>query len=383
MKPLRVLLVEDSKDDALLVTLELRRGGYAPVMERVETGSALRAAFPKGWDLVISDYALPNFNGLEALRLVRELDPDLPFVLVSGTIGEDRAVEALKSGAGDFITKQNLSRLVPAIEREMSDAQVRRERRESMEALEAAVAARNQFLSIASHELKTPLTSLQLQVQSLQRAVAHGVAEPARMEQRLRTVNRSAERLAELVNRLLDVSRISRGVVNLVREPVDLAELAEEVVNRFGETLREARTEARVEALEPVVGDWDRMRVDTVVTNLVSNAIKYGEGKPISLVVGQADGTARLSVKDGGIGIAAADQGRIFERFERAVPERHYGGFGVGLWVARLVAEAHGGRLQVESAPGEGSTFFLELPLAPAGETKEAPAAAPAKESPR
>ena len=122
--------------------------------------------------------------------------------------------------------------------------------------------------------------------------------------------------------------------------------------------------QARVEARGPVTGTWDRMRLDTVVTNLLSNAVKYGEGKPVTVRVETEGRAARLTVSDHGIGIAKVDQERIFERFERAVPERHYGGFGVGLWVARLVAEAHGGRLQVRSAPGEGSTFLLELPLA-------------------
>jgi phosphoserine phosphatase RsbU/P len=132
MKPLRVLMVEDSEDDALLVGLELRRGGYAAEVRRVESPEALRAALAEPWDVVVSDYALPGFDGLAALRMVRELS-ELPFVLVSGTIGEERAVEALKSGAGDFVPKQNLSRLVPAIEREMRDAAVRHEQREGPE----------------------------------------------------------------------------------------------------------------------------------------------------------------------------------------------------------------------------------------------------------
>jgi signal transduction histidine kinase len=356
-------MVEDSADDALLVTLELRRGGYAPDIVRVESAEALRAALPGPFDVVISDYALPRFDGLQALELVRELaGADLPFVLVSGTIGDENAVAALKRGAGDFVTKQNLSRLVPAIEREIADAQVRVERRRTLEQLEAAVTARDQFLSIASHELKTPLTSLQLQLQSLERAL-RGKPEPERVEQKLRSASRSAERMGELVNRLLDVSRLSSGAVELVRERFDLAQLAREVLARFADVLREAGNEASLTAPEPVDGSWDRMRVDTVVSNLVSNAVKYGEGRPITVRVTRDGGLARLAVQDQGIGIAETDQARIFGRFERAVPERHYSGFGIGLWVARLVALAHGGRLLVDSAPGLGSTFVLELPL--------------------
>jgi signal transduction histidine kinase len=367
MKPLRVLMVEDSEDDALLVQLELRRGGYAVDVRRVESRDALGDALRERWDVVISDYAMPRLTGLEALRLVREAAPDLPFILVSGTIGEERAVEALKSGAGDFVTKQNLTRLVPAIEREMRDAQTRRERRESMEALKQAVAARDQFMSIASHELKTPLTSLQLQLQSLQRSVYAVGAEPDRLADRLKTVTRSTERLGELVNRLLDVSRITSGNVELVREDVDLAAVATDVLQRFREALRESGSRVDLVADAPVRGEWDRMRLDTIVTNLLSNAIKFGEGKPIEVRVDRDGAFGRVRVKDHGIGIGAADQARIFERFERAVPERHYGGFGVGLWVARLVAEAHGGRIRVESAPDQGSTFTLELPLAAGG----------------
>ncbi|HTP24658.1 MAG TPA: ATP-binding protein [Anaeromyxobacteraceae bacterium] len=362
MKRLRVLMVEDSEDDAILIDRELRRGGYATECRRVESAEGLRDALSEPWDVVISDYAMPRFSGTEALRLVRE-GGDLPFVLVSGTIGEENAVEALKNGAGDFVTKQNLSRLVPAVEREIADAQVRRERRKTLEALQLAVAARDQFLSIASHELKTPLTSLQLQIQSLQRTLETGLTEPDRIRQKVKRAARSAERLAELVNRLLDVSRITSGTIDLVRDEFDLSELTREVAGRFDEALRESGSRLDIFAAVPVRGRWDSMRIDTIITNLVSNAVKYGEGKPIEVRVEGDRERARLEVKDRGIGIASSDQVRIFERFERAVPERHYGGFGVGLWIARLVAEAHGGRIRVQSEKGVGSTFVLELPL--------------------
>jgi len=364
MKPLRVLVVDDNEDDALVIALELRRGGWDPSLRRVQTADELRAALAgAAWDVVISDYALARTNGLEALRLVREASGgELPFVLVSGTVGEESAVEALKAGAGDFVMKQNLTRLVPAVQRELRDAQVRRERRETLEALRQAVVARDQFLSIASHELKTPLTSLQLQLQSLLRMMDPEASRDDRLAQKLRTVTRATERLGELVNRLLDVSRITAGTLEIVREEVDLAEVAREVASRFAESLREVGSELELRAPAAVRGRWDRMRVDTIVTNLLSNAVKYGEGRPVEMGVLARGGLARLWVRDRGIGIAPEDQARIFERFERAVPERHYGGFGLGLWVARLVAEAHGGCIKVESHPGEGSTFELQLP---------------------
>ncbi|MBI5069160.1 MAG: hybrid sensor histidine kinase/response regulator [Deltaproteobacteria bacterium] len=364
MRPLQVLLVEDSEDDALLVALELRRGGYAAAVTRVQSAADLQAALQRGpWDVVISDYSMPRFNGREALRLVRAAGGgEIPFVLVSGHIGEESAVEALKAGAGDFVMKQNLTRLVPAVEREMRDALIRRERRETLEALQRAVAARDQFLSIASHELKTPLTALQLQLQSLQRLLAGEQPADERMVTKVRTATRSAERLGELVNRLLEVSRLTTGQLELSPEPFDLAELVRRLAERFAEPLEDAGIVLAIHAPAPVRGRWDRGRVETIAASMLSNAIKYGAGRPVDLGAALRDGVARLWVRDRGIGIAPEDQARIFERFERAVPEHHYGGFGVGLWVARLVAEAHGGCIKVESKKGEGSTFTLELP---------------------
>jgi signal transduction histidine kinase len=344
----------------------LGEGGYEPALHRVASEDALRAALrAQRFDVVVSDYALPGLDGLEALRVVRELaGPDLPFVFVSGTIGGERAVEALKSGASDFVARQSLERLAPVVERELRDAAARRDRRLTLQALREAVAARDQFLSIASHELRTPITSLQLQVQSLQRALYAGSGDPDRVATKLKTVVRSTERLGELIDRLLDVSRITDGrVLELVREEFDLVELVDDVVRRYRELLRDSATHVELFAPAAVRGRWDEARIDTIVVNLVSNAVKYGAGKPVEVRVEREGDIARVSVRDHGIGIAPSDQVRIFERFERAVPERHYGGFGIGLWVARLVAEAHGGRLAVESKEGDGSTFVLELPL--------------------
>jgi signal transduction histidine kinase len=134
-------------------------------------------------------------------------------------------------------------------------------------------------------------------------------------------------------------------------------------MSRFRESTRGAGILVELVAPATVVGRWDRARIDTILTNLLSNAIKYGAGKPIEVRVASDGRRAWLSVEDHGIGIAPADQARIFERFERAVPERHYGGFGLGLWIARMMAEAHGGRLGVQSKQGEGSTFLLDLPI--------------------
>jgi signal transduction histidine kinase/CHASE1-domain containing sensor protein len=236
-----------------------------------------------------------------------------------------------------------------------------------------AVAARDEFLSIASHELKTPLTSLILHTDALRAAARRGT--PEQVVGRADLIRRSADRLARLVASLLDISRIGAGRLDLEREETDLAEVVREVAERFGEEARRARSDLRIE-VAPAVGYWDRLRLDQVVTNLLANAVKYGAGAPIDVTVRAEDGRATLTVRDHGIGISEDDQRRIFQRFERAVSQRNYGGFGLGLWIVRQVVEAQGGAVRVESAPGEGSTFTVEL------ETGARPRAAPAPARP-
>lgn len=140
------------------------------------------------------------------------------------------------------------------------------------------------------------------------------------------------------------------------------------MVARFERLQRSTGSVLRLEVSGPVQGDFDRLRLDTVLSHLLANAFKFGAGKPVDLRVEQREGTVRLTVRDQGIGISEADQQRIFQRFERAVPETHYGGFGVGLWIVMQVVEAHGGHIEVRSQEGQGSTFVVSLPLeAPSG----------------
>jgi PAS domain S-box-containing protein len=231
--------------------------------------------------------------------------------------------------------------------------------------LKRAIEARDQFLVVASHELKTPLTSLELQVGSLLRL---GRADPAasvsdaRVRAKCDTILKQVERMTVLINTLLDVAKITSGRVELCRERQDLADLVRRVLTSAGDAIRRSGSEIRLRAA-PAVGMWDRPALETAVAHLVSNAVKFGEGRPVDLEVHAAAGRATLTVRDHGIGIPAEDQERIFERFERAVSERHFGGFGVGLWVARQAVEAHGGSIRVSSREGHGSEFVVELPL--------------------
>jgi signal transduction histidine kinase len=235
--------------------------------------------------------------------------------------------------------------------------------------MEQAVRVRDDFLGIAGHELKTPLTALQLTLQGLARLSSSAESDAGAPSRRLGACLRQVDRLGNLINELLDVSRITAGRLALQPEEVDLPALVREVTGRMGEELGRARCPIELRLPEELLGRWDRARLDQVVVNLLSNACKYGKGQPIEVTLTLVnDGRgARLTVRDEGIGIARADQARIFDRFERAVSERNYGGLGLGLWIVRQIVEGHGGAVRVESAEGKGATFVVELPLSAPG----------------
>ncbi|HVK68607.1 MAG TPA: PAS domain-containing sensor histidine kinase [Polyangium sp.] len=228
------------------------------------------------------------------------------------------------------------------------------------EALEA-ISARDDFLAVASHELRTPLTPLKLQLERLVRDARVG-ANQERLAPALEVAYRQVGRLAALIDRLLDVSRITAGKLDLCLDEVDLCALVHDVVTRFGRETEDAGCQLSFPYDNPILGTWDRLRLEQVVTNLLGNAIKYGRGKPIEIGLEADEGTARLTVRDHGVGIAPEDQAKIFERFERAVSNPSFGGLGLGLWIVRQIVEIHGGTVRVESAPGKGSTFRVELP---------------------
>ncbi len=231
--------------------------------------------------------------------------------------------------------------------------------------LKVALQARDDFLATAGHELKTPLAALMMQIQGLQRAVQKDPT--AKVGERLGKAAGSGLRIERLINQLLDVSRITAGRLRLEPEAVNLSEVVTEVVARFAEAVTKHHSPITFHFDGQVSGLWDRLRVEQVVSNLVENAVKYGQGQPVEVDLRMEDGDAVLRVTDHGIGIDEEHQKKIFQQFERAVATRDFGGFGLGLWITRQIVDASGGKIEVKSAPGQGSTFTVRLPVSPVG----------------
>jgi signal transduction histidine kinase len=230
--------------------------------------------------------------------------------------------------------------------------------------LEAAVRAREDFLAVASHDLRNPVNAIHLQVTSVLR---HCQRDSASLEKewlcaRLGRASSQVSRLTRLLDNLMDVSRLTGGSLPLEREDVEFGAVVHAVVDHLRDEIGHREVSLHV---TPVRGEWDRVRLEQIVTNLVSNAIKYGANNPIDIALDADTDTARLSVTDYGVGIDAESQKKLFQRFERGVSSLQYGGFGLGLWITREIVEAMGGRVSIKSKVGEGSTFSVELPRIP------------------
>ncbi|MEO7091975.1 MAG: PAS domain-containing sensor histidine kinase, partial [Polyangiales bacterium] len=249
------------------------------------------------------------------------------------------------------------------VTRDLTEQRAAEQERERLLQAQEALRLRDEFLSIASHELKTPLTGLQLRLQTMMRRLKKVVPADAVAVEQLEKAVAQGRRLASLIENLLDVSRIATGRMKIQVEGCELGEIVREAVDNLAESARLAECVLHLDVASGIVGVWDRLRLGQVVTNLLSNALKYGAGKPIDVRLESTDEGARLSVSDRGIGVAAEDRERIFGRFERAVPAQNFGGLGLGLYVSQQIVEGHGGRLSLTSDPGVLTRFTVDLPL--------------------
>jgi signal transduction histidine kinase len=364
-----VLLVDDLQENLVALEALIRQPG-----RRIHTArsgeQALSLMLEHPFALAILDVQMPSMNGFELAELMRgtERTRSIPIVFVSAGGRElNYAFRGYESGAVDFLYKP----LDPHAVRSKVSVFVdlfrqRQELQEAKAQLQRAVSMRDDFMSMIAHELRNPLNSVYLQAQLRRRMLA--APKPPDSQTMLKMVERDERQIRSMVRLLddmLDVSRARTGKLAIVPAPYDLVasttavvEAIQEQANANGVTV----TLAAPDAL-PMVGD--EFRIEQVVTNLMTNALRYGQGKPVAVTVGvrETEPEAFVSVRDQGMGVKPEDQERIFEQFERTEGTAQIAGLGLGLYIARQIAQAHQGRLEIRSSPGEGAEFILSLPL--------------------
>jgi signal transduction histidine kinase len=398
-KPLRALLVEDNADDAELVIRELRRGGYDPITHRVQTGPDLTATLTNdAWDVIISDYSMPRLSAPDAFAIVRGLGLDIPFIIVSGTVGEEVAVTAMRTGVHDFLLKGHLRRLTAAIERELRESAMRSEQRKIQEQLLISdrMASVGTLAAGVAHEINNPLSvvagNLQVvrqdadaifaELQSLRGAGPISEVRAARLTtavDSLRAATSDAEEAAERVRMIVRDLRVFSRPEEDRREPVDVHRVIESSVRMARNELRHRAKVVRNFGTVPLV-EANEARLGQVFLNLLVNAaqaIPEGQTDHNSITVTTAvvDGMIAVDIADTGGGIPADVLPRIFDVFFTTKPIGV--GTGLGLAICHRILTAMDGRIEVQSRVGEGTTFRVALKRARTGRTVEMPAARP------
>lgn len=369
---IRILILEDVPSDADLVEDVLRKAGIdfvrALVEDRDSFADALHHFSP---DIILSDYLLPGFDGETALQVALETAPEVPFIFVTGAVGEELAVDLLKRGATDFVLKDRLSRLPLCVKRALKEAEEKRIRREAEEDLRKAhtelehrvaeLGRKNQdlkdFAFAASHDLMEPLRKVQLIGSLLREKKKDQVDEDGR-DYLLRMEN-AAKRMQLLLDALLAYSLAARR--DRPFEPLELNSIVREAASNLEVPMQEAQACLEIGSLPSAMGDTRQMV--QVFQNLLSNAIKYRRGAPVIRVHGETDNRlVRIFVEDNGIGFEPKYLDKIFKPFQRLHGRDEYEGIGMGLTISRKILELYGGKINAESTPGKGSTFIIELP---------------------
>ncbi|MGK5026001.1 hybrid sensor histidine kinase/response regulator [Janthinobacterium sp. RB2R34] len=384
------LLIVDDLPENLRALNALIRENDRSVYQASSGEEALALLLEHDFALAILDVQMPEMDGFELAQLMRgtEKTRHIPIVFVTAAGKEmNFSFQGYESGAVDFLHKPldinavqskvnvfvalhqqraETRRQVQALEhsRQQQEALLQ-ELRATQAELQRSLRMRDEFMSMVAHELRTPLNTLFLETQmrtlNLERGNLAAFA-PEKLPKMVARDARQIRSMVRLIDDMLDVSRISSGKLSIRREPVDLVAL----VRRVAEDLAPCPDQLRVQVQEDVhiEGYWDGFRVEQIVVNLISNALRYGEGKPVDIGLAKTRNSAVIEVRDHGIGIGPKDQERIFDAFERVMHQDRTGGLGLGLFITKQLVDAHGGAITLQSQPGQGALFSVTLPLA-------------------
>ncbi|TDF82441.1 hybrid sensor histidine kinase/response regulator [Pseudomonas sp. H9] len=386
----KVLIVDDLPEN-LLALEAVVKGSDIEVHQAQSADQALSLLLEHEFALAILDVQMPGMNGFELAELMRgtEKTKNIPIVFVSAAGREmNYAFKGYESGAVDFLHKPldiqavkskvavfvDLFRQRKALGQQLEALERSREEQEQLltqlqfarRELEHAVRMRDDFMSIVSHEVRTPLNGLILETQLRKLHLARGNAEAFTLDKMQAMVERDERQinsLIRLIEDMLDVSRIRTGKLSIRPGQFDLTHLVAGLVENFSAQAVAADSPLEFKADAPLLGVWDEFRIEQVVANLLTNALRYGARQPIQVRTFEEQGLACVEVRDQGIGISPQNQQRIFQQFERVTSNQGNAGLGLGLYISEQIVLAHGGRIEVQSAEGEGATFTVRLPL--------------------
>lgn len=389
MEPVKILLVDDLPEN-LLALEGLLRDDQLQLYKAHSGEAALSLLLEHEFALALLDVQMPGMSGFELAELIRgsSRTSHLPIVFVSAADREQSyTFRGYENGAVDFLYKPLDGHAVKSkvrvfvelfiksreLRRQLLELEAARAEQESLLTalqhtqadLQRALKMRDEFMSMVTHELRTPLGVMALEVELRQRRLHRGDLawfSAERLQSMLDKDSRQIRSMTRLIEDMLDIARIRHGKLSIRPRRTDLGELARAIVADFAALYRDVPL--TLEAADGVVGEWDDSRIGQVLVNLLSNALRYGQGRPVQVVVDRTpEGLARLSVTDQGMGISADDQRRIFDQFERLPAAAQSPGMGLGLYISQHFVQAHGGSIGVRSEPGAGACFTVLLPL--------------------